>query len=106
MLTLKTLVTRLIAISALGVAMTAPVIAATKSTDTTPATQAAITAPATTNIDGVDVPTTRVMAATDAEDVSHNGAHQEAADDAVAEAAADAKAAVESEQTEATDSVK
>lgn len=66
MLTLKTLTTRVIAISALGLAMTAPVIAATESTDNTLNNNpAGVTAPAAS--DAVNAaPNTQALTAEEA----------------------------------------
>ncbi len=86
MSTLKSLSLKFIAISALGFAMTAPVIAAPQSTVNTPTTSVTAAPSSTTEIDGVQVPTTQVMAATDAQKATNTTAEQ-AADSAASEAA-------------------
>ena len=93
MSTLKALSIKFIAISALGLAMTVPVIAATQSTANTSTT--------TTEIDGVQVPTTQVMAAADTEETTTATAEQ-AADTVATDAAAEAKDPAAAEGAEIT----
>ena len=100
MSTLKALSIKLIAISALGLAMTAPVIAATQSTANTLPNAVTSTSTAATKLEGAQVPATQTKATTDADQTTTT---KQTADTVASEAATPTK---DDAETKATDTTK